>query len=213
MELRDYQQKCITNIMRNVSKGIHYQYVVMATGLGKTCIFANLPQKFSKKTLILAHREELLQQAKDKLLMFNPGLKIEIEQANKYASIDSNVVIGSVQTLGRKNSERLQRFDPQDFDLIIIDEVHHAVADSYKRILEYFGCLKKKQTNPNNISVVGFTATPGRLDNKGMEELFDKVSFKMNILDGIKPRRPIDEPSIQTFRIVGCRYVDDVINL
>jgi superfamily II DNA or RNA helicase len=75
MKLRDYQNKCLDAIKINFESGINRQLVALATGCGKTIIFAHLPGLMSaKKTLVLAHREELLNQAKDKIQTVNPNL-------------------------------------------------------------------------------------------------------------------------------------------
>jgi ATP-dependent helicase IRC3 len=82
-ELRDYQQECLNRIYSKMKEGVRLQVIVMATGTGKTCIFAQLPKvvkRSGKKTLVLAHREELLTQARDKILAVSPELKVEIEQ-------------------------------------------------------------------------------------------------------------------------------------
>ena len=89
--------------------------------------------------LVLAHRAELLDQARDKIRKVNPNLCVEIEQAGRTADPDSQVVIASVPTLGRKGSERLGRLDPERFFLIVVDEAHHATAATYRRVLDHLG--------------------------------------------------------------------------
>lgn len=125
MKLRDYQQDCITSIVGEARKGVVRQVIVLATGLGKTVIFSHLPtlvKAKGKKTLILAHREELLDQAKDKLLQIDSTLKVGIEQADRQSFDDDDVVIASVPTIGRANSKRIEKFKKEEFGLIIVDE-------------------------------------------------------------------------------------------
>jgi ATP-dependent helicase IRC3 len=132
MQLRPYQTESIQKIEEAQKDGVNKQVMVMATGLGKTVVFSHLISDFVKKTgkkaLIIAHREELLNQAEDKLNKIDGDLITGIEQANLKVNGDTNVVIASVPTLGRTNSERINKFDPKEFCVVIIDEAHHASA-------------------------------------------------------------------------------------
>lgn len=102
MKLRPYQQEALDSILKAESNGINKQLVVLPTGAGKTVLFAQLPvaRKDSLPMLVLAHRSELLIQAKDKISIINENLSIGIEQAENQAGY-SDVVIASVPTLGR----------------------------------------------------------------------------------------------------------------
>lgn len=192
LPLRNYQENAIQSINASFDKGLAKQVAVLATGLGKTIIFSHLIsqriQQLHKKALIIAHREELLMQAKEKLLSINPDLKIGIEQAEKTADhSEDDVVIASVATIGKANSRRLLAFHPQEYHTIIIDEAHHASAESYKAILQHFGVLKNTAYDWNkDILLLGVTATPNRNDNKGIDQIFDEVVYQYNIIDGIK---------------------------
>lgn len=95
---------------------------------------------------MLAHREELLAQAQRQILRVAPHLRVSIEKGVRWSNhLDDDVIVASVLTLGRKAPgnclERLERFDPRDFKAIIIDEAHHSVADTYRRIMAHFGLL------------------------------------------------------------------------
>lgn len=191
MQLRNYQQSALEAINKAYQKGITRQVAVLATGLGKTIIFSQLiadrVASTHKKALILAHREELLFQAKEKLERVNPDLKIGIEQAEKTADhTRDDVVIASVASIGRENSPRLQQFRPQEYGTIIIDEAHHASANSYKTILRHFGVLKAEQPANKEILLLGVTATPNRNDNQGIDQVFDEVIFDYSISEGIR---------------------------
>ncbi len=191
MQLRDYQRDALEAITTTYEKGITRQVAVLATGLGKTIIFSHLISlrvaQTGKKALVLAHREELLFQAKEKLERINPRLKIGIEQAEKTADhTHDEVVIASVASIGRENSPRLQQFHPEEYATIIIDEAHHASASSYKAILRHFGVLKIEQPVNKNILLLGVTATPSRNDNQGIDQIFDEVVFDYSIIDGIR---------------------------
>lgn len=186
--LRPYQQRCEEEIWKAFDQGEKLIVIVLATGTGKTVIFSHLPEKFkklNKKTLILAHREELLDQAAKKIKGISPDLRVEIEQGSNWAEPDADVIIASVATLGRANSERIKKFNPDHFGLIIIDEAHHAPASTYKNVLSYFGANKEEGLRLGCPNVLGVTATPFRKDNVGLETLFNKVVFKYDIKDGI----------------------------
>lgn len=121
MELRDYQQACIDEIEARPPG----RYLVqMATGLGKTVTFANIPRR--GRMLILSHREELVRQP---LKYFD--CLTGVEMAKECAPPMAEVVSASVATLTR----RVERYAPDAFDLIICDEAHHAAARTYRRIL------------------------------------------------------------------------------
>ena len=177
--LRDYQRECLTAIRERYLAGVRRQLTCLPTGSGKTVIFAEFPNYFrmKKQMLVLAHRAELLDQACDKLRRANPDLRVEIEQAGRIADPNSHVVVASVPTLGRKNSTRLSRLDPDRFFLIVVDEAHHATAKTYRRILKYFGVFEPDTPK----LVVGFTATPKRGDREGLDEVFEEIVFSRTL--------------------------------
>lgn len=171
--LRHYQVQAFAEVQAGWADA-RRQLVVMATGTGKTCLFAKVAEAERQhgRVLILAHREELLAQARDRFAEWT-GLWTSIEQAEQRASALADVVIASVQTLSRP--ARLQAFDPRAFGLVIIDEAHHAPAESYQRIVKHFADAK----------ILGVTATPDRLDKVSLKGTFDKVAFIYEIRDAI----------------------------
>jgi len=159
ISLRPYQQECIDSLPSSGS-----YLIQMATGLGKTVTFANVPRQ--GKMLILSHREELVRQP---LKYFNCETGIEM------ASQSSNgepVISASVQSLIR----RLDRFQPNEFDIIITDEAHHAAANSYKKIYQHF----RPRLH------LGFTATPNRSDQARLNDVFQEIIFKRDLRWGIE---------------------------
>ena len=172
LELRPYQKEALDAIVTAESNGVTKQLVVLPTGAGKTILFSTLPsiRRNSLPMLVLAHREELLLQAKEKIHSANPDLTIGIEQAeNKAGNVD--VVIASVATLGRNNTPRILEYDKSYFKTIIIDEAHHAAAPSYKRIVEYF----------NVPFILGVTATPQRSDSTRLTDVFQEIVYYKSI--------------------------------
>ncbi len=179
VELRPYQHEALAALLRSYREGKRRVLVSLPTGTGKTVVFAHFPLAFKmkKKLLMLAHREELLTQAEQKFRAINPSLKIAIEQADKHASPDAQVVIASVPTIGRSGSARLQALTPDAFSIIVVDEAHHAVAQSYRTIFDHFGLFAPDTTK----LLVGFTATPKRADKLGLGEVFQDVSFARDL--------------------------------
>lgn len=151
--------------------------LVLPTGCGKTVVFAKITEecvRSGKRVLILAHRGELLDQAADKLQKVT-GLGAAVEKAEQ-SCLDSwyRVTVGSVQTLMRE--KRLAGFPNDYFDTIIIDEAHHAISDSYQKILNYF-C---------SADVLGVTATPDRGDMKNLGQIFDSLAYEYTLPRAIK---------------------------
>ena len=148
-------------------------------------VFAHFPRflKMKKRLLVLAHREELLQQALDKFRSIDPELKVEIEQAATHAAADAKVVIASVPTLAR-SSGRLSRLQPDEFSIVVVDEAHHAVAPSYRRIFDHFGLFEPRVSR----YLIGFTATPRRGDKQGLGEVFEEVCYARDMREMIAER-------------------------
>ena len=121
IELRPYQQECIKVIESADKDGTHRQLVALPTGTGKTILFSTAAKRRNGRTLILAHRDELIQQAVDKLTMVWDNVSAGVVKAERNET-DKQVVVGSVQTVSREN--RLEQL-PQDFDFIVSDEAHH----------------------------------------------------------------------------------------
>jgi len=177
LQLRPYQQEALESIVSFANKGTVRQLVVLPTGAGKTVIFSHLPQfkQNSLPMLVLAHREELLHQAKDKISWSNPDISIEIEQGENYAGY-ADVVVASVPTLGRSQSTRIEKYPKDYFKSIVIDEAHHAAAPSYRRIIDYF----------STEFILGVTATPQRSDSVRLTDVFQEIVYYKTIQDLIE---------------------------
>jgi len=154
--LRDYQEEC-NKLIDNLEPGSYL--IQMATGLGKTATFTSIKRK--GRVLVLAHREELVTQP-----IKYYDCPVGIEMAN-HKSNGEPVVIASVQSI----IHRLEKFKPNDFDLIITDEAHHAAATSYRKIYDYF----KPRLH------LGFTATPNRVDNVRLDDIYQDIIFERDI--------------------------------
>lgn len=182
MILRDYQKEASDSVMEEF-KEQDSTLGVMYTGGGKTIIFADIIKRMRpKRAIVLAHREELIWQARDKIES-STGLNCEIEMADLRADntlfSKADVVISTIQTqIAGNNGGRMTKFKPTDFGLLIVDEAHHATADTYRRTIDYF------RKNPD-LKVLGVTATPDRADEEALGQIFKSVAFDFEILDGI----------------------------
>lgn len=163
---------------------------------GKTIIFSKVAQREISRggrVLILAHTDELLEQAIDKLNR-STGLVAEKEKADDHATIYSQVVVGSIQTLAR--IARLTGFADNHFTLVICDEAHRSLANSYQRVLRYFhfgnNSLAEGWVMPEpgmdyvaRAKVLGVTATADRGDKRTLGEFYNKCAFEYGLLEAV----------------------------
>ncbi|RIA90217.1 P-loop containing nucleoside triphosphate hydrolase protein [Glomus cerebriforme] len=188
--LRPYQKECIdTCLNKFLDHKVNRQIVSLPVGSGKTVIFSNLIKKIpspfpdADKVLVLAHREELLDQAYNQIKKYS-DLSIEIDQGGRIAKGNAEVILGSVNTLGRVESYRIEKYNPLHFKAIIIDEAHHVAASSYRRILEHFGADKKE----THLFVWGCSATVRRYDGLSLINAFDEITYHKDFLDMIQEK-------------------------
>lgn len=149
--------------------------VVMATGLGKTWLAAfDSLELQSKRVLFVAHREEILAQAEYTFVRILPDSKVGRYAGTRH-ELDTDILFASVQTLGKKR--HLQQFSRDHFDYIVVDEFHHAAAQTYQRLLAHF--------NPRFL--LGLTATPERTDQADILALCDdNLVYRRDMFDGIR---------------------------
>lgn len=175
-DLRPYQKEAVDSIFTEWDeKHRKKTLLVLPTGCGKTICFAAVADRIIKRggrVLVLAHRDELLAQARDKLTSVC-GITPAMEKGKETAiGSSSPIVISSVQSLSR---EKRLLFYPRDyFAAIIIDEAHHAPTNDYKKILEHFSSAK----------VLGVTATPERGDHKKLG--FDSIAYEYSLPQAVK---------------------------
>jgi superfamily II DNA or RNA helicase len=183
-ELRDYQRECI-DAVQSAGLRVDRSVVVLPTGSGKTVIFAHLTREWLAAApgpvLILVHRDELVHQTVAKLRAIMPEVPLGIVKAerNDFAT----VTVASVQTLSR--DARLRQM-PQP-SLVIVDEAHHAAADSYKKVLHEAGCFTTRACY-----AVGFTATLMRADERGLGDVWQEIAYQRSILGMIKAKWLVD---------------------
>jgi superfamily II DNA or RNA helicase/diadenosine tetraphosphate (Ap4A) HIT family hydrolase len=150
--------------------------VVLATGLGKTYLSAFDSRSF-KRVLFVAHREEILTQALETFRKVRPNARLGLYHGTEKEP-DADLLFASVQTLSSR--EHLEAFDPRRFDYVVIDEFHHAAAETYRRIIEYF--------DPK--FMLGLTATPDRTDGGNLLSLCDgNEIYRAGIARGITDKQ------------------------
>jgi superfamily II DNA or RNA helicase len=175
LRLRPYQADAMEAVRAAWDRGMMRPAVVLPTGAGKTVVFAHLISTWlglnrGRRCLVLAHRTELIEQAADKLHDVAPHLRIGIVKANQNETL-AEVIVGSVQTLKSENRRRMLR----DVGMIVVDECHHATAESYRAVIGHFaGAL-----------VVGFTATMTRSDEANLGDIWDDVVYMRSIAEMI----------------------------
>ncbi len=199
IELRNHQLSAVASLQAMRAKGESIALLYHATGTGKTVTAVSDAKSVGKRTLFLAHTQELVTQAyttfKDQWANALAGLYVA-EQKDK----DAYVVCGSIQSVAKN----IEEFRPEDFGYVIIDECHHGAASTYKKILGYF---KPEFT-------LGLTATPDRADGEDLLEVFKKVAHKLDLHTAVEigelvPIRCIRVKTnidLSTVRINGIKY-------
>lgn len=173
LELRDYQTDTIEAIEKAWANGTLRAAAVLPTGAGKTVVFSHLAARQTGsrgRTLVIAHREELLNQAAAKIRTVAPHLNCGIVKAEQDEHDGADIVVASVQTLAVPR----RRARIENVGLVIIDEAHHAAAETYRTVMGHFGCFE-------DTPAAGFTATMARTDG-GLAEVWDDVVFRLDIL-------------------------------
>ena len=177
MKLRPYQVEAVSAVEREWEEGRLRTLLNQATGTGKTVEFSEITKhrvEKGERVLQLAHREELLTQAAEKLKEMT-GLDSVLEKAESH-TLGSfiPVTVGSIQSMAQP--KRLAAFPPDYFPTIIVDEAHHAMSDSYQRVLQHFSGAR----------ILGVTATPDRGDKKNLGDYFDSIAYEYLMSQAIK---------------------------
>ena len=179
--LRAYQSEAIAAVLAARRRGVRRMVVCLPTGAGKTVIFAALARMARRQVLVLAHREELLAQARDKLAVAlgeEPGSPlVAIERGSERAPREARVLVASIRSLHEERLGRVLR--GRDFGLIVYDECHHAAAEDNLRVLRQLGAFDADWTG----TLLGFTATTARGDGRGLDVAFEEIVYSRTLPD------------------------------
>ena len=167
------QRKALRELRRYRDTGVKKALIISATGSGKTYLAAFDARNFgTKRLLYIVHRESILKDAKESFIKVFGAERTYGFYTGNENSLEADFIFATSNMLGR----HLDSFKKDEFDYIIYDEVHHVVAENGKRIFEYF--------EPEFI--LGLTATPERMDNQDIFNLFDQnVPFELRLRDAI----------------------------
>jgi len=171
MNLYPHQKECLECLKNSEQKA---KLVVLPTGSGKTRIFLSYLANKKKRALVIAHTIELIQQTKESLEKNFPETTCKIISSDELPSSEI-ISISTVQCISlmlRKGILDLSRFD-----ILVIDEAHRTMAESYLRIINEM---------PENAEILGFTATPVRMDRKDLSIIFGKPVYSKTIHDMIQ---------------------------
>jgi len=172
MLLRPYQEVAVSDACKALDK--HNNTLVVApTGAGKTIMLSALVGKRHKKgkrVLVLQHRDELVSQNKEKFERVNPLISTSIVNGT-VKHWEGDAVFSMVQTMSRDRNLR----DRPLFDMVVIDEGHHAAAPTYTKVID--AVLKDNE----RAEIVGFTATPNRGDGKGLRGVFNNCAHQIEL--------------------------------
>jgi ATP-dependent helicase IRC3 len=174
--LRDYQEEAVTASEAARARGVRRQLLVLPTGTGKAIVFVEVLRRRGGRALILVHRDELISQALDKLAL--TGItEVGVVKAARDEHA-RRVVAASIQTLARP--DRLARI-PTDITTVVVDEAHHVVAETYRRVLDHL-----RATADHGPLLLGVTATVERGDGLGLDRVFEEVVYEKPILEMIQ---------------------------
>lgn len=197
--MMDHQEEALENLdmMRAEHKSIALLF--HATDTGKTVTAVSDAKHFGKRTLFLAHRHELVDQAIKTFHNIWPEASIGRYEGS-IRETDAFVICGTIQSV----SQNLEDFESDDFGYLIIDECHHGTAETYRRVMSYF--------RPS--FTLGLTATPERTDGEDLLNVFQNVAHKLDLktaveLDALVPVRCIrirTNIDMRDVRINGFKY-------
>ncbi len=174
--LRPYQRAAIDAVLEARRSGVRRMVVCLPTGAGKTVVFSHLAELARRQVLVLAHREELLAQACEKIARATGSAAVvAIERGADRAPEDAKVLVCSIRSLHEERLARVMR--GRDIGLVIYDECHHAAADDNLRVLRQLGAFDEDWTG----TLLGFTATTERGDGKGLDGVFERIAYSRTL--------------------------------
>ena len=179
IQLRPYQEESINSVLTSLSQGARRLGLSLATGSGKTVIFSHLidrvpsPTPEATQTLVLAHRRELVEQAARHVRQLYLNKTVDVEMAGQHATGVAEITVASVQSI--TSGERLQKYDPAKFKLVLVDEAHHIAAPTYLGVLKHFDLMEKDAKT--HTALVGVSATFSRADGLSLGTAIDHIVY------------------------------------
>lgn len=173
---RDYQIEAHKAVRTAWESGMQRPAVVLPTGAGKTIPIGTvtaeeLREGYSSRVLVLAHRDELIRQAVDKIRSVAPDLRVGVVKGTT-DQVGAPVIVGSVQTMRHE----ARRARVRNVGLVIVDECHHATSESYRTVLGHYGCF-----TAGGARALGFTATMSRGDGRALGDVWQEVVYERDI--------------------------------
>ncbi len=186
MQLRAYQKEQMDLIFKAWAEGYRKVMAQLSTGGGKTILFSYIARSFVEEgqgVMVIAHRKELIVQAKDKLEAIT-GLECGVIKAGYPAEYHKDIQVASIQSLSRRKHR-------PDVGLVIFDEAHHCSSKTYSDIIEQYP----------NAYILGVTATPCRTDGQGFQFLFDEL------IPGVCPKQLMADGYLCPFKLYGAKPI------
>jgi superfamily II DNA or RNA helicase len=196
--LRPYQRACLKSALADYRAGIRRQLWVLPCGGGKTEIVSRIPdllkQQRGEQGMFIVNRDDLVMQAARTFTRNNPNLRVGIEKAEEHADPNSDIVICSLQTIGKVDgvSPRFARFDEERVRWVVVDECHAVLSLQYLHALRHLRLNKAEPNIDHGKLLVGITATPDRSDGVGLEAVFDKITYEISIRELMEDGPVID---------------------
>jgi superfamily II DNA or RNA helicase len=218
LPLREYQAAALDAVRSAWARGVQRPAVVAPTGAGKTVMFAHLIKdhldrharattdpafRFASRAVVLVHRDELADQAIDKInqVLHDPEIRVGKVKATDN-DVAAHVVVASVQTLAQPG-RIAQLLDPDGTDyapigLVVVDECHHAVAPSWRKVMDELGCFTKQRDDRSDpVMCVGFSATLARGDQVGLGSVWQEVAYAISLTRLIRRGHLADVRGVQ----------------
>lgn len=194
--LRPYQTAAMDAFSSRLAAGVQRGLINLPTGTGKTVLGLAIAKRMGGRTLWLAHRDELIEQPQRAIRAIWPEAQTGVIKASRDER-DAQIIFASVQTVSRPG--RLEKLS--GFDLVVVDEAHHAAAASYRRTLEALGCFN------GGPPALGLTATVERGDKLGLDGAFQEIVYQLQLLQAIKDGWLVD---LRTKRVVLDFNLDSI---
>ncbi len=188
---RPYQIAGHAAVLDAWDRGVQRPAVVQATGTGKTVLFSGVMSKLVReqaaRPCLFVHRDELVDQAYEKLMETDPHLRVGIFKAERHET-RADAWIASMQSISRRLGTGRRALPNDFFTHLITDECHHAAAESYLRTYRYFGGLPERTSTGNSerdVKMLGVTATLARADGIPLGHIWQEVVFEYGTVQGI----------------------------